>query len=366
MEPENRRKTQMNAIQRNYQFIKSASFLETSIAALRARKHLVAKNFDDFIDEHKELLQRVPKARFDEYDEVRAQMEVMYIDIIAAIDERIESQQDVIRRSAPGNSSNTATNEVNVQENSTESSKIPHSTRDLKEGLGRAKTKAAKKEFTTTTRQERSSQSDHDELIINEPAQLNSDESESESEDRKATRMKSTVVRARERSEDNRFEQILARFKENTRALQERAEEVYRYRSEFDRYASYPVSVPRSDERESYQSQRNMHVNSAQSYRQQRRSVPYEVPSIKSRLGPPPREDWSKTCNNCKGPHIMRRCPSFLSRSINNRRRRVDKLGLCWNCFIPIHHLREPHRCLAGPCRCGEMHNTLLCYDSVL
>lgn len=62
-------------------------------------------------------------------------------------------------------------------------------------------------------------------------------------------------------------------------------------------------------------------------------------------------------CVVCKGPHRIYNCPSFLSKSVEQRIQDSVKLKLCLNCLRPGHNR---FTCRMGPCReCKKRHNSL-------
>lgn len=66
----------------------------------------------------------------------------------------------------------------------------------------------------------------------------------------------------------------------------------------------------------------------------------------------------TKQCVVCKGDHWIYDCPTFLGKSIQERRDEAFKLHLCSNCLRTGHRARD---CKLGPCReCKRRHNSLL------
>lgn len=67
-------------------------------------------------------------------------------------------------------------------------------------------------------------------------------------------------------------------------------------------------------------------------------------------------------CHLCKQPHPLYRCAKFKALSIDDRRKKVREMNLCFNCFTPNHRAGTSN-CKWGPCkRCpNEFHNTILC-----
>lgn len=74
-----------------------------------------------------------------------------------------------------------------------------------------------------------------------------------------------------------------------------------------------------------------------------------------------PMRSKSLKCYYCQGSHPMSNCKAFESMSILTRRREVDRLNLCRNCFAPSLSRGGSHQCTMGPCRCGSYHNRLVC-----
>lgn len=72
------------------------------------------------------------------------------------------------------------------------------------------------------------------------------------------------------------------------------------------------------------------------------------------------RERNKLNCHLCGRSHPLAKCGRFIEKSIEGRKRTVDRLRLCRNCFAPKSKTQR-HRCRAGPCKCGKYHNTLLC-----
>lgn len=64
-------------------------------------------------------------------------------------------------------------------------------------------------------------------------------------------------------------------------------------------------------------------------------------------------------CNNCGGNHKMRECEAFLRLSLAERWQRIRAICVCQNCLMDIYN--RHHQCRQGVCRCGKLHNTLLC-----
>lgn len=68
-------------------------------------------------------------------------------------------------------------------------------------------------------------------------------------------------------------------------------------------------------------------------------------------------------CIICRENHKIYECPSFLSKSIEDRLSVVAKHKLCSNCLRRDHHVSKCHM---GPCRhCKKRHNTLLHTNSI-
>lgn len=66
----------------------------------------------------------------------------------------------------------------------------------------------------------------------------------------------------------------------------------------------------------------------------------------------------TRHCVACKGDHWIYDCPTFLAKSVQERRDEAFKLHLCSNCLRIGHHARD---CKLGPCRqCKRRHNSLL------
>uniref|UniRef100_A0A2H1VWV5 SFRICE_018011 n=1 Tax=Spodoptera frugiperda TaxID=7108 RepID=A0A2H1VWV5_SPOFR len=66
----------------------------------------------------------------------------------------------------------------------------------------------------------------------------------------------------------------------------------------------------------------------------------------------------TRQCVVCKGNHWIYDCPTFLAKSVQERRDEALKLHLCSNCLRTGH---RAHDCKLGPCReCKRRHNSLL------
>lgn len=62
--------------------------------------------------------------------------------------------------------------------------------------------------------------------------------------------------------------------------------------------------------------------------------------------------------------HIIRKCPKFLKIDLSQRFKKIKKEGLCINCFLKTHTVKNcpsKHRCF----KCNKKHNTLLHKDPV-
>lgn len=331
MEWENRRRTQMNAIHRNYQYVKSGALYDASIAALKVRKGLIEKNYQDLIAEHKDLMQRVSKARFEELDKDSAHMETMYIDIIAVIDERIEVLNDVEKRSMQKTSRDATIESDSGRSASVESRKEPHSTTNMSDPMKKAPltTKAAKKVYNE---KQTGVQISEDELEISVMERL-SDMSDSESAE--ITKVRSQVSKVVYAPESDDLTQRWARLGEDAQRLSNETNARLTRTTENNRERYQPIQVSR---------------NVRRNY-----SAPY--------AGPPRRTPAS--CNNCQCMHVMKDCPQLLRLSKDERWKRVRQLNVCQNCFMILYRGPGRHRCQFGNCKlCNEFHNSRLCYYS--
>ena len=76
-----------------------------------------------------------------------------------------------------------------------------------------------------------------------------------------------------------------------------------------------------------------------------------------------PKRDTKKwPCVLCKGEHKLYNCDDFKQRSVSERRRIAKRKGLCFNCLVPKHMIKECRN--EGRCKiCKEKHSTLLHID---
>ncbi|XP_070138593.1 uncharacterized protein [Drosophila bipectinata] len=65
------------------------------------------------------------------------------------------------------------------------------------------------------------------------------------------------------------------------------------------------------------------------------------------------------SCVHCKGQHILRRCPDFLSKDCFARKRIIDHTKACLNC-LSIHHPLSQCGSNKNCLQCGQRHHTLL------
>lgn len=67
-----------------------------------------------------------------------------------------------------------------------------------------------------------------------------------------------------------------------------------------------------------------------------------------------------KVCQKCGSDHFLHRCPAFLILNVQQRRKVINELRLCHNCFSSLH---TTNQCSVGPCKaCApNKHNSLVC-----
>ena len=73
------------------------------------------------------------------------------------------------------------------------------------------------------------------------------------------------------------------------------------------------------------------------------------------------RSDHDLLCKLCKGHHLISKCHNFLRLRVEERRRKIKELRLCFNCLKSGH---AANSCALGPCfKCNEnkKHSSLLC-----
>ena len=68
-------------------------------------------------------------------------------------------------------------------------------------------------------------------------------------------------------------------------------------------------------------------------------------------------------CVVCKGKHDLKSCPTFLNKSMQERKQVVCKSRLCFNCLRKGHRIAECRSKLTCH-ECGRKHNTLLHFQA--
>lgn len=365
MSEHNARQTYVNAIQRNYNYTKARNFRSDSIPKLKVRKELMEKDYNNFLTVHGNMLQKITKDKFNECDQVRVLTEGMYIDALTSFNEQIERLEDIEKRALQRIEQEKTSMSDRARANSVEANKKPHSTTNMGENAVNPPivTKAARKQFQERKAEESKINEDdaESELVIDEGGSLDSYVSESECESAKRQKVRSMVIKPSCKADSEELKQRIAKFKMDTQKFQAEAQAlVERTNVRYEQHTMQNV-------RESSQYRQNVRENQTANREIGRRPTPYERPLVRLNANHTRRYSNPIICNNCTREHKMKDCQNFLKRSINERRKRVDELGLCRNCFIPKYLLREVHRCPHGNCKnCGEFHNSLLCYHSRL
>ena len=70
-----------------------------------------------------------------------------------------------------------------------------------------------------------------------------------------------------------------------------------------------------------------------------------------------------QVCVVCKGKHDLKSCPTFLSKSVQERKQVVREGRLCFNCLCKGHRIAECRSKLTCH-ECGRKHNTLLHFQA--
>lgn len=98
-----------------------------------------------------------------------------------------------------------------------------------------------------------------------------------------------------------------------------------------------------------------------QTKRIQQRIFQVNTPSISKPVNNDKNKFSPRKCPlpNCNGPHNLYFCPKFWKMRPQDRKKEVENLRLCFECFQP-HFMRD---CLSKNCpRCNGLHNSLLCF----
>ncbi|XP_070134061.1 uncharacterized protein [Drosophila bipectinata] len=119
------------------------------------------------------------------------------------------------------------------------------------------------------------------------------------------------------------------------------------------------VSMNIIENRKSSQPTQNSTVNKSTNYPRQnpkqKGSGFYKGSTFHTTTGP----SGPISCVHCKGQHILRRCPDFLSKDCFARKRIIDHTKACLNC-LSIHHPLSQCGSNKNCLQCGQRHHTLL------
>lgn len=322
------RQTFINSINRNYHFTKSGAFKERDKEYLSERWELVKKSYENFLQHHNELINKLrPDQRKKEQD-LATQTEDIYLDTVTAIRIRI-NEIDAIECAARVSGQNRAGPNtppvINSPNRSDRSADYVTGDRAVSPNEARRGTDRNMSRFAIPQSR-----------MNEEREQLMSADLRHRIEQNR-TRLELTRFQLEELRLDNRW----VRGEEGTTQERER-ESFHASRGTPDRAVSVrSVVVPQNKPHDQRERQHDRQMRETHRARQ---------------FG----------CHLCHQPHPLNKCKHFIEQTVDERLQTVSNLNLCRNCFGKLGD--EQHFCNAkrhGPCRrCanGQFHNSLLCY----